>query len=411
MEMLGKPMLRLQLEIEKMEITIGAISIASAFLSQIALYVLWLSAISVSASADTISASTDSKFEPIPVYSIYPPVKPQGSADEALTSGHVVNGHYPMAAPAGKPWRIAFLFPHMKDPYWVGCSYGVISEAKRLGVAVDIFPADGYSDLIGQLRKMDEAIAAKYDAIVISPLSQTANNSSIAKARALGISVFELANDSTSDDLTVKVTTSLKGMGIEAMQWVIRDAQRRGLKSINIALLPGPSDAGWVKGEVEGSLEAAHKAAIKVNIVGIKYGDSDRIEQSQLAAQLLAEHGNKLDYLLGCTGCAPAAILPMKEAGLNGKIRIVAYDLTREIADFIRKGEIFASADTKGVSQARVTLNAAVNFLEGRTKKLPHTILVKLGLVDQNSYATYSFGTSIAPEGTPVLSYVPREGK
>lgn len=394
-------------ETEKME----TISLAKVFSRQIILSILLLSgAVTAPALADTAWTPADDKFDPIPVYSIYPPIKRQGSADEALASGRVVNDHYAMAAPAGKLWRIAFLFPHMKDPYWIGCSYGVISEAKRLGVAVDIFPADGYSDLIGQLRKMDEAIAAKYDAIVISPLSQTANNSSIAKAHSLGIPIFELANDSTSDDLTIKVTTSLKGMGIEAAQWVIRDAQQRGLKSINIALLPGPSDAGWVKGEVEGTREAAHKSAIKVNIVDIKYGDSDRIEQSQLAAQLLAEHGKQLDYVLGCTGCAPAAILPMKETGLSGKIRIVSYDLTHEIADFIRKGEIFASADTKGVSQARVTLNAAVNFLEGRTKKPPHTILVKLGLVDQNSYTAYPFSTSIAPEGyTPALSYAPRE--
>lgn len=348
-------------------------------------------------------------FDPIPVYSIYPPVKPHGSADEALSSGRIVDGRYAMAAPASKPWRIAFLFPHIKDPYWVGCSYGVISEAKRLGVAVDIFPAEGYDDLIGQLRKMDEAIAAKYDAIVISPLSMTANNSSIAKARALGIPVFELANDATSDDLMTKVTTSLKGMGMNATEWVIRDAQKRGMKSINIALLPGPADAGWVKGEVEGTREAAQKASIKVNIIGIKYGDSDRIGQSLLAAQLIAENGNKLNYILGCTGCAPAAILPIKQAGLSKKIRIVAYDLTREIAGLIRKGEIVAAADTKGVSQARVVINAAVNLLEGRTQESPHTILIKLGLVDRSNYAGYMFDTSTAPEGyTPILSYIPK---
>lgn len=391
----------------------GSIKSARDFPQLIILYALFLSAIAAPASADAIlSPLAVDKFDPIPVHSIYPPVKPQGSADEALASGRVLNGHYPMAARASKPWRIAFLFPHIKDPYWVGCSYGVVSEAKRLGVATDIFPAEGYSDLIGQLRKMDETLAEKYDAIVISPLSQTGNNSSIAKARASGIPVFELANDSTSDDLTIKVTTSLKGMGIEATQWVIRDAQQRGLKSINIALLPGPSDAGWVKGEVDGTREAAHKAAIRVNIIDIKYGDSDLIEQSQLAAQLITEHGPKLDYILGCTGCAPAAILPIKEAGLNGKIRVVSYDLTGEIANSIRKGEIFASADTKGVSQARVAINAAVNFLEGRTKKPPHTILIKLGLVDQNSYAGYQFNASIAPEGyTPILSYTPDELK
>jgi protein TorT len=315
-----------------------------------------------------------------------------------------------MATRAKKPWRIAYLFPHIKDPYWIGCSFGVISEAKRLGIAVDIFPADGYNDLIGQLRQTDEVMAGRYDAIVISPISLTANNSSITKARALGLPVFELANDSTSDDLTIKVTTSLKSMGTDATGWVIEDAKKRGLKSINIALLPGPKDAGWVKGEVDGTLAAVQSASIKVNVLDIRYGDSDRIEQSQLAEQLLAQYGKKLDYIIGCTGCAPAARLPIAQAGFKGKIRIVAYDLTREIATLIRSKEISAAADTKGVSQARVVTDAAVNFLEGRTnaRALPHTILIKLGLVDQNNIGSYAFDTSIAPDSySPVLSYRP----
>ena len=122
----------------------------------------------------------------------------------------------------------------------------------------------------------------------------------------------------------------------------------------------------------------------------------------------MAEHGKKLDYILGCTGCAPAARLPVKEARLNKRIKIVAYDLTQEVAELIRKGEVVAAVDTKGVSQAWVTINAVVNFLEGRTGKLPHSILIKLGLVDQSNYATYRFETSNAPDGyLPVLSYAP----
>ena len=349
-------------------------------------------------------------FDPIPVSAIYPPLKTRGSADEALATGQVRDETYRMTEPASKPWRIAFLFPHLKDPYWVGCNYGVISEAKRLGVAVDIIPSDGYDDLIGQLRRMDEAIAAKYDAIVISPIRQTADNSSIARARAHGIPVFELANDSTSDELNSKVTSSLTGMGSKAMQWVIRDAERRGLKSVDVALLPGPADAGWVKGEVEGSRKAAKQASIKVNIVSILYGDSDLVGQSRLAAQLLDQYGKRLDYILGCTGCAPAAVLPVKMAGLESRVRIVAYDLTREIAELIRKGYIKAAADTKGVSQARVVTNVAVNYLEGRNPRPPHTILIKLGLLDQSNYAKYDFGSSIAPANyAPVLSYDPRK--
>ena len=378
----------------------------------IILRALLLSAIAVPASADTPLATTNQVRVPVPVYFIYPPLTPLSTTDEEFASGRVVEGQYTMTTHASKPWRIAFLFPHLKDPYWIGCDYGVISEAKRLGVAADIFPADGYDDLVGQLLKMDDVIAAKYDAIVISPISLNANNASIAKARAQGIPVFELANDSTSDDLTTKVTTSLKGMGNDATAWVIRDAQQRGMKVINVALLPGPRDAGWVRGEVAGTRETARTAAIKVNIVDIKYGDSDRIGQTQLTDQLLAEHGQKLDYIIGCSGCAPAAILPMKQAGLGKKIRLVAYDLTREIAGLIRKGEIVAAVDTRGVSQARVAINAAVDFLEGRTKHQPSVILIKLGLVDKGSYASYPFNASTAPDGfTPILSYAPGKAK
>lgn len=358
------------------------------------------------AQADTLPRA--SRFLPIPVYAIYPPLKANGSADEALHTGRVVEGEYAMAAPASKPWRIAFLFPHIKDPYWVDCSYGLISEARRLGVAVDIFPAEGYDDLIGQLRKMDEVVAQHYDAIVISPISQTANNPSIAAARARGIPVFEMANDSTSDDLVIKVTSSLLGMGADTTNWVIRDAQRRGLKSINIGLLPGPEDAGWVQGEVNGTREAARNAPIQVNIVDIKYGDSDLIGQSQRAEQMLAEYGTKLDYILGCTDCAPAAILPVKAAGQGKKIKIVAYGLTREMIAHIRAGEVLAAADVKAVSQARLVLDATVNYLEGRIREKPHTLLIKLQMVDGKNVNRYDYDITTAPRGyAPVLHYAP----
>jgi protein TorT len=361
------------------------------------------------AMANESSAPADANSSSVVVYSIFPPLKPQGSADDALATGRVEPGYFSLTKPSTKPWRVAYLFPHLKDPYWVGCAYGVMNEAKRLGIATDIFAAKGYDDLDGQLKLMDKAIAAKYDAIIVSPISQTGDNAAITKARSLGIPVFELANDSTSDDLQVKVTTSLKSMGFDATRWVLYDAQRRGLKSVNVALLPGPADAGWVMGEVEGTKDAIRKAWLKINILDIKYGDSDKIGQSKLAADLLAKYGNQLDYIIGCTGCAPPASEQIKAAGLGKQVRVVAYDLTREIAGLIRDGDIAAAADTKGVSQALVVTDTAVNFLEGRDKQQPHTILIKLGMVSQENAASYPYDASIAPDGyKPVLSYSPK---
>lgn len=354
----------------------------------------------------------DGDFEPIATYSIFAPLKPNGTADEALASGQVKRGFFPMARPATKPWRIAFLFPHIKDPYWVGCDFGVISEARRLGVSARIFVADGYDDLKGQLRKMAEVSADKYDAIVLSPIDLSANNPSIAKARSMGIPVFELANDSTSDDLTIKVTTSLKGMGEEAARWLVHDALRRGMKSVNVGLLPGPRGAGWVSGEVDGTRAVFAKAPIPIHVVDVKYGDSDRQLQGQLARQLLQEHGASLDYIIGCTGCAPPASAEVRDAGLQQRVKVIAYDLTREIAGLIQQGHIAASVDTKAVSQARVVTDAVVDYLEGRMGATPHTILVRLGLVDQVNFKTYKFDASIAPDDfVPVFVTGPADAK
>jgi len=130
--------------------------------------------------------------------------------------------------------------------------------------------------------------------------------------------------------------------------------------------------------------------------------------QSKLAAQLLAKNGARLDYIIACTGCAPAVYPQLRKAGLDGKVRLVAFDLTDVIAQMIRKKEIDAAVDTKGVSQARVVINAAVNLLENRSKDLPHTILVNLGMVDYDNLAKYPFDTSIAPDGyKAILSYDP----
>lgn len=363
-------------------------------------------------SAHALGDTAVKGFEPIITYSIFPPLKANGTADDALATGRVKRGYFPMAAPASKPWRIAFLFPHMKDPYWLGCDYGVIMESRRLGVSARIFAANGYDDLKGQLRKMAEVTAEKYDAIVVSPIDLKANNPSIAWARSQGIPVFELANDSTSDDLTIKVTTSLKGMGEEAARWMIHDAIARGLKSVNVGLLPGPRGAGWVSGEVDGTREVLSKAPLAVNIVDIKYGDSDRLVQGQLAKQMLHEHGKSLDYIIGCTGCAPPASAEIWEAGLQSQVKVIAYDLTREIAELIQQGRISASVDTKAVSQARVVTDAVVNYLEQRTGTRPHTILIKLGLVDQSNYDTYKFDTTIAPEDfVPVFFNSPANEK
>ena len=70
------------------------------------------------------------------------------TAQEELDSGKVVETTFRKTAPATKVWRIGVLFPHLKDPFWLGCAYAVFEQAKRLGVETTLLAASGYNDLL-----------------------------------------------------------------------------------------------------------------------------------------------------------------------------------------------------------------------------------------------------------------------
>ena len=42
---------------------------------------------------------------------------------------------------ARKKWRIRVFIPHLKDAYWLGVNYGLIDEARRLGVSLSVYEA------------------------------------------------------------------------------------------------------------------------------------------------------------------------------------------------------------------------------------------------------------------------------
>ena len=51
------------------------------------------------------------------------------------------------ASEVNKKHHICVSFPHLKDSYWVGVAYGIISEGRRLEQKITLFEAGGYTNL------------------------------------------------------------------------------------------------------------------------------------------------------------------------------------------------------------------------------------------------------------------------
>ena len=57
----------------------------------------------------------------------------------------------------------------MKDTFWVAVDYGIVEEAKRMGVNMTLYQAGGYENLPQQLAQFDDCMAGNFDAIVVGP--------------------------------------------------------------------------------------------------------------------------------------------------------------------------------------------------------------------------------------------------
>jgi len=73
--------------------------------------------------------------------------------------------HLPLVE-ARRHWRLCAIVPHVKDEYWLSVGYGMVEEARRLGVALRISETGGYRSADQQASRIDACREEGADAIV-----------------------------------------------------------------------------------------------------------------------------------------------------------------------------------------------------------------------------------------------------
>ena len=122
---------------------------------------------------------------------------------------------YSPLAKASKPWNICVLFPHMKDTFWVAVDYGVVEEAKRMGVNMTLYQAGGYENLPKQLSQFDDCMAGNFDAIIVGPISEAGLDKKFAEGVKAGKVIISTVNPVSKSTVTSKMTVDFTTMGVQ----------------------------------------------------------------------------------------------------------------------------------------------------------------------------------------------------
>ncbi len=230
------------------------------------------------------------------------------------------------AAKAKKNYRIAVVVPNGVDPYFFSKWYGSVREAKRLGVTVTMFDAGGYEFLPKQVAHVEDIIAAKYDGIIICPISTKGMVNAVHKAIDAGIPVVVDNIDLDSDRVKNRVMKNSYELGVLIGSAMAEAIGHEG----KVIMLPGPSGIEMVTSMAKG-FEDYLSHYPKVKIVAKEFTKSNVQAAYQTAEDLLKKHPDVAGIYPWATliarGTTDAVKAFSKANGFKaGKIKIVSHN-------------------------------------------------------------------------------------
>jgi protein TorT len=316
-----------------------------------------------------------------------------------------------------KKHHICVSFPHLKDSYWAGVAYGIISEAKRLNQKITLLEAGGYTNLETQLNQVDDCIANGADALIIGPISSHGNAKQIDLIRARGIPVIVIITGIN----TVVDANSLQSfatMGFTTCRWIAQQHQSDQEK-VKIIWFPGPPSAGWSIAADQGCRQAL--LGTQVEILDTKWGDTGKAIQLKLVEAAIQTHvladQPEFDYIVGTATSIEGAVGALRSRNLDKKVKLVAYYYTPGMDIFIRRGQVDMAPSDQMITQARVSVDQAVRLLEGlpmatggrpefgQTGRFTEHVQPPIIIVTPNNIDQFESHTTLAPKyWSPVFS-------
>lgn len=362
-------------------------------------------------------------FEVTSYYGKYDPKDKEPGRPSNTLFGPVLE-NWELLKKVKKDYKIGVLLPHVEDAYWLAINYGIIEEAKKLGITVKILSAGGYQAGQKQWHQLtDEIMAHDVDGIIISPIYYERYDKYIEEISNLDIPIVALVNDVSALNISAKVMASYYDVGYEIGKFILRDAKG---KNIKIAFFPGPKQSIWAPLTFQGFTQSLRdnpdKQKIgKVTIVAEQYGDLSLNMQYKLIDFVLNAKKN-IDYVVGnaiAASVAPKALSKYKER--HRRTKIISTYVLPDLYENIKSRKIYASAHDNMIIQAKLALSIILKNLEKQNKLknavdenkvkkevLPFILAPKIEVLSYNNIQDYPYSKLFAPNDfKPVLEYTP----
>ncbi len=296
---------------------------------------------------------------------------------------------------AEKQWHICVLFPHMKDSYWVGVNYGIVDQARKLGVKATILEAGGYTEAAKQVSQYNDCLALGVDAIVIGAISEAGLAKSMAEGKEKGVVQVGVINP-MSDVADARIFANYDDAAEAGAKFLVEKAGGEAMRMVHF---PGPQGSGWAEASTAGVERAIEGSSIE--LLEAKYGDTGKSVQLKLVEDALQAYDD-VNIIYGTAVTAEVAAQALEEAG-NDDAMIAAYYSNEGMVDLVKSGVVTATVTESPVMEARIAMDMAVRILEGKDHMVH--LFPSMTVVTADNIDGLDLSRSFAPEGwDPVYS-------
>jgi simple sugar transport system substrate-binding protein len=225
------------------------------------------------------------------------------------------------------------------DPFWSVVANGVNAAAADMGVTVE-YQAPQTFDMVAMSQLIDAAVASDPNGLVVSIPDADALGDSIRAAVEAGIPVVSM--NSGSD--VAKELGILTHVGQTEYEAGFGGGERMAAAGVTQALCIN-QEVGNVALDLrcQGFADALAEAGGSVEVLAVDLADPIDAQQRVLAA-LTANPDIDGILALGPTGSAPT-LAALEEEGLIGEIPLATFDLSPEVLEAVRDGNMLFAID------------------------------------------------------------------
>lgn len=280
-----------------------------------------------------------------------------------------------------KHYRFAYVSKTLINEFWQAVKVGADNAAAKNGVTLDTQAAKDESSLSEQLNIAQTMLSQNYDALLISPQSDSNLGPAIEQARAKGIPVIDI-DDARAPQVSTYIGTDQVAIGNKAAKYIASRLPQGG----EVAQIEGQAGSPNARARIKGFKEGV-AADSKLKLVASQPGNWDRLTALDAASNIMRAYPDIKAFYANNDTMALGVVEAVRNAGKLGKIVVVGTDGINAAKSAIADGSLDATVAEFAAQEGQLGVEMAIRQLEGQ--KLPAWIISQQAVITKDNVSKY----------------------